>query len=784
MRTRVEKAGAVLNALNEVDLRPNIVVFPEYSFPLPKALSLLQRKADEFGFIIIGGADSLWQPDSKTIYNQSPIIIPRRKQPIWVTKRDVSQWEEGLVDEPEQSSQPLLVWEANGHEYWISTHICLDFQRAPDEFRTGGGIFIVPMCSSEVLPFLGWADALLRLQGGTATILCNCVGEAAQGQSGVVAVHAGGIAFRAAMELSTKAEQVAVFEIDLEYLSPPKKTPTTKKVFPLGQRYVYDIESMVGRVTLHEILQSGEEARKRGVINPGIFAVLGKAMRLAFINLPRYAEVKDKVKGKDYEVLAILGKEDIMVTHLADDLYDMIFDVGKAITWIEGNNSPVSVPELDDHAEDFPYFQIVRYFKVLGVPIDDAARAAYARKEMPLPNLVEIPQIFKLGERWEHADVSNEERKRFSEKKWILAVTDASPGNINAVMTVRLQFARTEIKQQLHTKFESKVIPVLLKDDQVTSLYGGFSPKLGIDYVLRLSINVENGFEALYEMIETIHDLALAERLEADTTTYIVVNRLAHLSLSKAVLVTKLARDKRYRDQHILPYLSEDDGVRLIYQSETEQYELIDQFRPVDEGLERIHYLGLVPDERVILQRKLAGGLFNKDFEILRAVQDPLHQKTEKALSSFLRDFISDERFKALKNEVEEVQSQKSKAQLNYIEKVKIIVRYLEGGALTEGSFARRILSRYIGDVEVETLNENVDGQPRKSWEELQDSEAAALATKYIQERGFLSSLKALHVTNKVRNALTHTDPDRLTLTDFTDAAVKYCAFLYAWREA
>jgi len=196
----------------------------------------LQKKADEYNFIIVGGADTIWQPDSTEIFNQSPIIIPTLEEPLWVTKRAVSQWEEGLVDEPAEVTQPILTWEADGREFWISTHVCLDFSLASDDFKSGGGLFLVPMSSPDVMSFLGWADALLRLPGGTATVLCNCVGEFAKGQSGVVAVNPGGKPFQAAFELSTTKEQVAVFEIDMQNLSPPKKTPTKQKVYPLIRR--------------------------------------------------------------------------------------------------------------------------------------------------------------------------------------------------------------------------------------------------------------------------------------------------------------------------------------------------------------------------------------------------------------------------------------------------------------------------------------------------------------------------------------------------------------------
>lgn len=64
IRTRLDKVYAIFDALNQATLRPDIVVFPEYSFPVVRALPDLHRKATEYGFIIIGRADSIWQPNS------------------------------------------------------------------------------------------------------------------------------------------------------------------------------------------------------------------------------------------------------------------------------------------------------------------------------------------------------------------------------------------------------------------------------------------------------------------------------------------------------------------------------------------------------------------------------------------------------------------------------------------------------------------------------------------------------------------------------------------------
>jgi predicted amidohydrolase len=730
MRTRLEKAYAILDTLSVSSLKPDIVVFPEYAFPVQKALGELQVRADKYNFIIVGGADSIWQPNSTDIFNQSPIVIPGHEQPVWVTKRLVSQWEEGLVDEPGEINQPLLTWAVNGSVFWISTRISLDFSLALEEFRLGGGLFIVPMCSPDVLSFLGWADALLRFKGGTATVLCNCVGGETKGQSAVVAVNPGGKPFQAALELSRTKEQVSVVEIDLQHLAPPRKTSPTNR-FPLGRSFRYDLETMLGGIHLQaEAIGADGGVAKRGVINPAIFsAVLGKTMRIAFLNVLNYAEVETKLEGKDYEALAILGGSDLMVTHLADDRYDMIFDVTQAISWIGIRGETVTGQDLNGFDEDdFPHFRVDTYYKLMGVPVSETDRGIFRSRDQYFPSFTEIEKVFKLGQNWEHPDVTDEERTRFLHNRLILDVTPLIPGDINAVMTIRLQHHRTENKAYLLAKFQTVVLPELIANDQVTSVLGGSSPGLGIDYVVRLSCDIGTISRLQYQL----HDLARSERIIVDTTTYIVHKKLSRLSLPKAILVTKLSRDKRYRDRRIMPHLMNDERVRLTYQPEREQLEFIDLFRPVDEALDKIEYLRLGDDKKNILLRRLTSGLFNKDFDLLREVHDPLQTRVEKTLSAFIRNEIGEKEFEELKAEVN-VPSQKTKTQLNYSEKIKITVRHIE-----------------------ETENESLDR---------------------------LTSVKGLISTSQVRNVFAHNEFERITVKQFTETVVNYCHFLYGWDE-
>jgi len=683
MDVRIEKVCGILDELSRNTLKPDFVIFPEYSFPVKRALLKLQEKADQYGFVIIGGADSIKQPNSTEIFNQSPIIIPHRKEPLWITKRFVSQWEEGLIDEPPPGENPLLVWTVDEVEYWISTHICLDFSLAANERKVGGGLFFVTMSTPDIQSFLGWADSLLRLENGTATILCNSVGDAMKGQSSVAIVDPKAKPFRAAFELSSEKEQVGIVEIDLQKLSPPRKA-TLKHAFPLGKRYIYDVQVMDGRIKLYHLPEINEDKTfKRGVINPSIFNdVLGKKLRMAFLNVPHYTDVEKSVKEKDYEVLAILGKEDVMITHLAADRYDMIFDVTQAMNWIDIKGNTVTLKNVDDLGEDnFPHFRVDTYFKVLGKSLTNDNRKVFTQGK-PFPTFQEIEKIFKLGLDWEDDGINQEERQKFLDNQWILDISTLPPGQINAIMTISVKHAReNERRANLLTKFEEKVLPLLIEDAEVTSVYKGVSPGLGIDYLIRLSLKLNDGFHHLYQTISQIHNLSIGERLLVDSTTYIVVNGLSKLSLPRAILVTNLPKqEKVYRDKRIFPYLDEHERVTLLYQPELEQLELIELFRPIDNTLDRINYLDYPANEKIVYLRKLVRGIFNKSFDLLKEVHDPLQLMTERLVTNFIINRITDEVITEIKSKDSRLKSstQKTKKQLSFTEKVIIIKHFAE----------------------------------------------------------------------------------------------------------
>lgn len=724
MDKRVNKACDVLDSLNRLHQKVDVVVFPEYSLPIEHAILRLQEKADQYDQIIIAGGDNIRQSDLVTIYNQAPIIIPGKKHPIWVTKQRLSQWELGLVDSPDEVTRPILTWEANGQTYWLAVYSSLDFGLALNETKDGGGVFVVPMLSPDMNTFRVWADVALRLEGGTASVLTNCIGSTAAGNSCVVAAVPGNKPLQPALELPSSEEAVAVFELDCDRLtSPAKVIPVLNP--PLRKRYQYDLRSMAyGTGLVSSDLPQRELGVTKGVINPAIFDLLGKRMRIAFLSA-NGASVAEKVKDQDFEVLTIFGQHDLMITHVSENRHEMIYDINQVIDWKtemgrDLNNDRTMSDRLYEH---FPFFRVDSYLKVLGMPVSAADKLVCATPEEPIPTLDELSQLMRLGSNWNDSDVLDRERERFLRARWILGTCNPYPGT-SAVITIFLEYPGGHFAQ-LRSTFENLVLPELVNDARVTSIYSGRAQSLAMHYVLRISGVVED----LFQLSEKISTLAREARILISTATYVVARKLSGLSLTKLSVVARLPDDEEiYRNVDLLPQLPAEDRLRMIYLPPAEQHSLISHYRLVESALDDLAGHDFLTDIALELGR-VARGLLNRDFSILKQSHDILQLAVEKMLKTFIEREIEEPEFSTWRTSLK-IPARKEKNQFSFSERIRLAIKAAEEG-------------------------------------------------KTNSER--LVTVRDLMEAVSVRNAFAHADWDRLTVESYTDAVVKYSKFILSW---
>ena len=687
--TRKIKVLGILDWLHEIQPDINIVVFPEYSFPINQTLSEIKKRSDEYGFIVIAGSDSFVDETSHEITNRSPIVIPNRET-VWITKREPSQWESSFVPKRLVGELPRFVWcTADGIQRWFMVYICLDYlthsitDAALNTIR-GPGFYIVPMCSPVMDDFHIYAGAHFRMPGGTATILSNCIGEMGAGSSSICAIYPGGRKSEPALRLSSRDESLCVFTLDLDQVSPPKVSTLQTRSPVLDPRiFTFDSNQQFKPSHIKEIHTN---FTVRGVINPGLFEHAGKRMRVAFLGVQRYASTRERVRDQSFETLAVLGPSDLIITHVHQYKQNMEHEVLRgAGLLLRKDEVTFSHPsDTDASAEitnSLPFFEVERYFKVLGAEVDEH-RQQIAR----IPRSDDLSHIVALGKNWYDRSVTEAFREKCLKNKWIIDKTDRTPGEINAVITIYLGNRTDRLARRLH-EYEYRVLPRLVNNIVVTSCFGGTGHFLDCDFLLRVTTRVEK----LFDFIEDLHKWT-EESLESVTTrTFVVVGKLSSLSLDRVLRVQSLNPGQdAYAQSFFFPYLTDESRLRFETLPLLQQGEILQNYQDTQQSLLEI---GKIPEtapsnvwSQGRLKRTLSNGIISyfyspinpeekqDGFTELKEVHDYLVSRVETILSTYIGR-MSEKVFTDMKT-LASVQSNRAKTELNYTDKVKICIQY------------------------------------------------------------------------------------------------------------
>jgi hypothetical protein len=663
---RRRKVQRVLERIAESHTQTNIVIFPEYTLPLESLIGDLQHFATAHGIVIIGGTDNIRSPRGK-IYNQCPVIIPHHREPVWIRKRDLSQWETTRIDPARGPRSPIFTWKHQGQRYWFSVHICLDFLNAlsePMHAMSTPGVYFVPMCSPDVTTLRTFADSLLRAEAGRACVLCNSYGTLSSGNSAVMAVTPTGRALEPAIEIPRDGEFLLVFDLDCNRLVPPRKTPQ-KTITPLNAPW--HLAKIVPSALGYDFRPEETDRRPLsiGIVNPEIFELKGVKMRLAFLQVPNYADVVDRNADKEFEILAILGQEDILVSHLAPNYYDFAFDIRQ----MAGSVASASVtPESSgqDQANGIPHFEVDTYFKVLGKEVTTEDRRAF-RKGKADPSDDELKAVFALGDNWESTEVSPDTKRLFRDRRWILGDTRRVPGDISAIMTITLDQARHE--RMVFGLFEKEVLPEIVRRTEVTSVYGGSGRRIRIDYVLRITTDLKG----LYPLIEFVHRAAGEHRIMATTTTYVVVHRIAALELDKACGGTEAGKG-HFLNYHLwnrleslekrhFQELPEDEQRAIIRIFERAERLLLQLFGEPDEGFN---------SEIAKTIELMARALVTGRIEVFGDSYLKIHGATEGRLDELIEPAVRGGQFPTLASAID-LPAGKTRNKMTYAEKIRMV---------------------------------------------------------------------------------------------------------------
>lgn len=464
----------------------------------------------------------------------------------------------------------------------------------------------------------------------------------------------------------------------------------------------------------------------RGLINPALFGFLGKKMRIAFLSVDNLSGVDSRLQNEDFESLVTVGPQNLIVTHLSETRYDMVYDLSVALGPRHVSPGTPFASEVLEEINSFPCFVVDDYFKLRGAEIKRQDLSVFSSPDSLLPTLEEITRIVRLATDWNDDSISKDERRKFLNRKWILSVIDSRPQHTSHIVTVFLDHAGPEL-DVCQAAFEERIVAELIREPIVTLFCKGQPEALHMHYLIRLSTDNDSA----YSMVKHLTALATTARLIIKTELYLVVRKESRLAFEKALLVPSLPTDEaNYRNSHIVPRLSATDRTRLIYMPQQVQREFISQYRLIQEATGRLAQLTWFEERRSDFERNVAKGLLTADLALLKEAHDILLYRVETVLKHFIEEEVPMEQFESWRETLQI--PRKNMKQLTFIERTKLAISFLQS-----------------------------------------DSAHPEL----------LESVKALLDANAVRNALAHGEIDRVSTALLVDAMLAYSNFLVRWDQ-
>ncbi len=688
---RMKSAFSLLDYIRRESEPVDIVIFPEYSFPCTQAISRFQDYARDSGIVIIGGADAIRTQGAGYLENRCPLILPNGDV-YWIVKQYPSQWEYQYFQSPTSTNRYRFIWQANGRKYWFAIYVCLDFlEVAIKDLHLydiqGPGIYFVPMSSPVIADFYLTAAVLLRMPGGSASVLCSSVGDKFSGKSAIQcyspALHD---KTTPAMQLPSDIQALGLFDIDMDNLAPPKITPP-KAIPPLSNLRTLGIRYEDDSFSVFPIDSAHADHPPRGIINPYLLGLLGKTMRIAFLEVESFGSLNAIASTSTHEILAVLGQCDLVLTHVHHYAADLFYDL-KHISIRNGTKLPIQPtnPEtsLTYDLIEHPFFEVHEYYKVLGMIITKKHRDIHH-----IPDRNDLNMIVRLGKNYNDITVPDEVRNIALENEWILDKTDRIPGVIGAIITISLGNRSVDLHRRL-SRFNDIVIPRIMTANEVTSLYSGTGHHISVDYMLRVTASVES----LFAFIESLHHWAEEAREIIITSTMVVMKRFADISFEEVFKIEDLPPNvKPYADRVFFPCLEEKDRLRANSLPISDKSKLIASFRRIEQAIGRYQrtFGGDVTTSngnRERLLNALSKGILyfyfgaNDDeqrdgFMFLKHFHDELCIGAEEILTDIIKDDISDELYELCKGDVN-IQSQRAKSEIGYSDKIRLIIKLVK----------------------------------------------------------------------------------------------------------
>jgi hypothetical protein len=617
---RIDKAVSIVDQLHNKHPNLNLLVFPEYSLPLNDIVDVMSEKSNKYGVIIVPGSDNVPVGKKGKILNRTKILIPGQSKYPTMAKAHLSQWELTFVDSETDFKGTLLTWGSGRNRYSVAIFLCLDFTLWPvHQLPTGlPGVVLVPMCSPDLDTFRTYADTMLWEDAGRAVVLCNCTGSAFAGSSALFAVTPGGQRLKPALQLSPSREGVAVVNLDCSCLNIPRRTTQTARS-PVEGVTVYDLGRGEGKwmLTCADFTWETARQRKRAVVNPYLFQLYDRRLGMTLVSVHAYASLPEaQIRAQEFECYSVLGPHDILITQLYQDPSDMVLAVSHAFPVRNGINTSEHAPDL------MPYFEVSHFYKVLGIRVSEDDHAVLVE---PPPTDEDLSKLLALARDWNAEGVSKDDRSRLLSRRWILGPSERKPGEIDAVMTLCLYSYDESIARTLDN-FDQRVIPVLVANRNITSIFQGTGHRMQVHYVLR----IVSGVKQLFDLIEEIHRISTKERFVLTTNTYVIAKKWTDLDLQRAMELPLLsALDVRYLNMQVIPSLHSDDMAQISLMERPALADYVRRCHEADTALNSVRDVQSINKRFEEMVASMRRGMLHGDFEILRSPHDALLSITE-----------------------------------------------------------------------------------------------------------------------------------------------------------
>lgn len=272
---------------------------------------------------------------------------------------------------------------------------------------------------------------------------------------------------------------------------------TTTQVSPL-ERLLHDADEALraakrnGRNRLEVFAQAATAppAPQRLVLNPALFNIFDKKLRLAFVRTARYQHAVDMVATRDelpLKCVSVLGRTDLLIVHLGDREHRFLADLEPLL-------------RADDATDErtLVYFEVSRIAKFHGF---DLTGVKPPRKA---PDRDTVKRLVEYAEGRSDADAA-------LVKKWVAAgyalgleARDTRGVEIEAYVTVDVLVGRDdEVNREL---FDVVLKEDILPEPHVVSVYEGHGVNTNAQFVIR----TRSAPSELFDLIEYIHKRCIA----------------------------------------------------------------------------------------------------------------------------------------------------------------------------------------------------------------------------------------------------------------------------------